>query len=169
MYIKGNKVFVKDLYLLNKGTNYSSSELLYNSNTPNAEFNMYKFDNNLLTSIPRYINIEYNIAKGGTAPNFTYIININILSKYIIPSGLTFTFNIPGLTFITTSKTINNTNATDIAFIPNIILSEQKCTITLGKDIEAKTNKNFLSAGTTGIPFMDATATNLYNKIQVEF
>jgi hypothetical protein len=130
---------------------------------------MYKFDNNLLTSIPRYINIEYNITKSGTSPTFTYVININIISKYKIPNGLIITFNIPGLTFITSSRTINNTNSTDTADIVSITLSEQKCSITFTRDIEAKTIKNFTSAPISGITFIDNTATNLFNKIQVEF
>ena len=130
---------------------------------------MYKFENSHLTTIPRFISLDYSISKGGTSPNFNYIINININSKYKISSGLIINFNIPGLTFIANLLTVTNTNSSDTADIPNINLIEQKCTITFGRDINPYTAKNFISSPTSGMSFTDTTATILYNKIQIEF
>lgn len=171
MFIKGNKVYVKDLYLLNKGNNYSAVETLpqFNSNLPNNNYGIFKLDTNYLSKIPRILNLQYNISKDITT-NKVNIFTITINSKYKIISGLNIKFNIPNITFVSSSKTILNLNSTYLSTIQSITLNEQICTIIINNDIEPNTEITFTNnTNVDDITFIDSTATVLSDKLQIEF
>jgi len=171
MYIKGNKVFVKDLYLLNRGTNYSATEQLYDETNPTNPYNMYKLDNNSLINIPKIINLEYNINKivnSATPTSTIYNITINLSSKFKIPMNTNIDFFIDGLNYV--SSRINNIpNATSGTKITNLSIDGHKGILTLNDDIEPKIVQTYTANNLTNISFMDTTLTILNKKIIINF
>jgi len=171
MFIKENKVFVKNLYLLNAETNYTDNEQLYNDANPTQTYNMYKLNNTNLVNIPKIINLEYTINKvvSGTAPATTiYNISINLSSKFKIPINTNIEFFIDGLTYVSTR--INNIqNATSGTRINNLSIDGHKGILTLNGDIEPSVSQIYTANNINNISFLDPLTTILNKKIIINF
>lgn len=166
MFIKGNKVYVKDLYLLNKETKYSDTEQLYDDINPANTYNMYKLNNTSLINIPKIINLEYTISKIVATPA-TYNITITLSSKYKIPNNTNIEFFIDGLTYV--SSRINNIpNTTSGTKINNLSIDGHKGILALNEDIEPLTSQTYTANNIT-ITFLDPLVNVLNKKIMINF
>jgi len=167
LLIKGNKVYVKDLYILNKNTNYSTTEQIYNEINPTTPYNMYKLENTNIINIPKLINLEYIITKISGSPTNTYNIEINLSSKFKIPMTTNIEFFIDGLTYVSTR--INNIlNSISGTKINNLSIDGHKGIITLNGDIEATINQRF-TANNINISFLDPLVNILNKKIIINY
>lgn len=174
MFIKGNKVYVKDLYLLNSGTNYSATEQLYDDANPTNPYNMYKLDNSSFINIPKIINLEYTINKivnVATPTSTTYNIIINLSSKFKIPRTTSIEFFFDGLNYV--SSRINNIqNATTVITGPRIndlSIDGHKGILTLTADVNPSTVLTYTANNLNNISFMDTALTTLNKKIIINF
>jgi archaellum component FlaC len=171
MFIKGNKVYVKDLYLLNNGTNYSATEQLYDDINPTQPYNMYKLNNASLVNIPKIINLEYTINKvvnATTPPTTIYNISINLSSKVKIPMNTNIEFFIDGLTYVSTR--INNIqNATSGTRINNLSIDGHKGILTLNGDVEPSVSQIYTANNINNISFLDPLTAILNKKIIINF
>ncbi len=170
MFIKENKVYVKNLYLLNEGTNYTDNEQLYNDANPTQTYNMYKLNNTNLVNIPKIINLEYTINKvvSGAPATTTYNITITLLSKFKIPMSTSIDFFIDGITYV--SSRINNiSNATSGTKITNLSIDGHKGILTLNGDIEPMISQIFTANNIGNLSFLDSLVTTLNKKIIINF
>jgi len=177
LYIKENKVYVKDLYILKSGTNYSSvgTENLYNSELPNTQsYNMYKLNDAYLTktyNIPKIIELEYTINQKttGTPSVITYDIIIIIKSKFQILSGTTIDFYIDGIQYVSLPALVNIANSTSGSKISKLSIFGYKGTLSLNANIEPNTTETFTNNGISGLSFTDATTSVINKKIMISF
>jgi len=184
LYIKENKVYVKDLYILKSGTKYSdvgTTENLYDSELPNTQnYNMYKLNDAYLTkthNIPKIIELEYIInqrttvgASAEVATVITYDITITIKSKFQIPSGTTIDFYIDGIQYVSLPALLNINNSISPSKISKLSISGYKGTLFLNANIEPlNTVETFTQNGISGLSFTDATTSVINKKIMISF